>query len=182
MTSFINRAAATAGLAAALALTAVAQTPAPQAGQESPGQHPHREGRMGRHGKHGFGGRHGGEHRLLRRLNLSDAQREQLRAIEQRYAQDFRAQREELRALAQQRRQNGGTLAPEQQARAEALRKELRESAERMRGEIQNVLTPEQREQLKQQREEFKQRREEFKQRREELRRQRQAAPPSTNE
>ncbi len=58
-------------------------------------------------------------------------------------------------------RRNGGTLTPEQEARARELHAQLRANAEKLHGEMFNVLTPEQRAQLKQEREQFKQRREE---------------------
>jgi Spy/CpxP family protein refolding chaperone len=131
-----------------------------------------REGRMGRMGRHG-GGRFGkgqGDRagigrRGLRSLNLTDAQRQQMREIESRYAQSFRTQREEMRKLHETRR-SGGTLTPEQQESTRRMREELRANADKMRGEIQNLLTPEQHEQMRKQREEMKARREEFKTRR----------------
>ncbi|MDT7603208.1 MAG: motif family protein, partial [Acidobacteriota bacterium] len=98
------------------------------------------------------------ERRALRHLNLTDAQRQQMRAIEQRYGQTFRADREELRKLVETRR-GGASLTPEQQARARQLREELRANADRMRGELQNLLTPEQRQQMEQSREEIRKRR-----------------------
>jgi Spy/CpxP family protein refolding chaperone len=161
-------------LLALTALFAVAgfaqQTPAPKTeGKSDVERRMGREGRMGRHDGGGrFGEGHGGrgmERRELRRLNLTDAQRQQMREIESRYAQSFRTQREEMRKL-HELRQGGGTLTPEQQESARRMREELRANAERMRGEIQNLLTPEQREQMRKQREEMKARREEFKSRR----------------
>jgi Spy/CpxP family protein refolding chaperone len=132
-----------------------------------------REGRKGRMGRRGGGGRFGEgrgdragiERRGLRRLNLTDAQRQQMREIESRYAQSFRAQREEMRKLHELRR-GGATLTPEQQEGARRMREEMRANADKMRGEIQNLLTPEQREQMRKQREEMKARREEFRMRR----------------
>jgi Spy/CpxP family protein refolding chaperone len=152
-------------LFALLALSSVAQTPAPQNTNNAP---PHgRAARLNRRmGRRDAGERGGGnplkqeraERRALRRLNLTDAQRQQMRDIEQRYGQTFRADREELRRLVETRR-NGGTLTPEQQQRARQIREQLRANADRMRAEIQNLLTPEQRQQIQQMREEFKQRR-----------------------
>jgi Spy/CpxP family protein refolding chaperone len=134
-----------------------------------------REGRMDRMGQRGGrfgegrGERAGVERRALKRLNLTDAQRQQMREIESRYAQTFRAQREEMRKL-HELRQGGTALTPEQREGARRMREELRANAERMRGEIQNLLTPEQREQVRKQREEMKARGEEFKTRRTERR------------
>jgi Spy/CpxP family protein refolding chaperone len=129
--------------------------------------------RPGRQERHGFG-----------RLNLTDAQREQLRAVESRYAQGFRTRREELRGIAQTRRQ-GGTLTEAQQSRLRQLRDEMRADAARMREEMRNLLTEEQRQQLRTTRDEMRRRRDEvreqrqnFRQRRMERRRGRADAPP----
>ncbi len=96
--------------------------------------------------------------RALRRLNLSDAQRGQMREIEARYGQSLKAERQEMRQLIELRLQ-GTTLTPEQRQRAEQLCGELRANAERMHSEILALLTPEQRDQLKRMREEMEARR-----------------------
>jgi hypothetical protein len=98
--------------------------------------------------------------RALRRLNLTDAQRGQLREIEARYGQSFKAQHQELRQLMEVRR-SGGTLTAEQQQRADQLRTEVRANGERMHAEILALLTTEQRDQLKRMREEGEARRKE---------------------
>jgi Spy/CpxP family protein refolding chaperone len=171
---------ALAGLFALVASAASAQTPSAPQGQNQtqPPFGRRMGGRMGgrQSGENPMRGEHE-ERRALRDLNLTDAQRQQLRDIEKRYAQPFRADREELRKLMETRR-NGGTLTPEQEARAKQLREELRANAERMRGEIQNILTPEQRQQLQQRRDEMKQQGEQNKQRR---RRDKFGAPPNGN-
>jgi Spy/CpxP family protein refolding chaperone len=147
-----------AGLVALLVAAGLAQTPAPQ----NPTDAPPAGRRMGR--------RMGGlksdtpmrgekaERRALRRLNLTDAQRQQVRDTERRYAQTLRADREELSKLVETRR-SGAALTPEQQARARQLRQELRANADKMRAELQSILTPEQRQQMEQTREEMKKRR-----------------------
>lgn len=157
-----------AALGALLAATGLAQTTTapPQGGASVEPGRGRNERRMGRRGHDGRGGGErgergeGGEQRALRRLDLTDAQRQQMRDIEARYAQGFRADREEMRRL-QETRRGGGTLTPEQQERARKLREELRANVDRMRGEIQSILTPEQREQMRKQREEMKERRRE---------------------
>jgi Spy/CpxP family protein refolding chaperone len=150
-------------LVALLAPASLAQTNATQSTTPAPppfGRH------MGRRGmaKQGRGENplkeERGEQRALRRLNLTDAQRQQMRDIEQRYGQTLRADREELQRL-KDLRQSGGKLTPEQQSRARQLRQELRANAEKMRADINNILTPEQREQLKKTRDEMKERRRE---------------------
>jgi Spy/CpxP family protein refolding chaperone len=178
MKSTWTKAALTLALAfvGAQGLTALAQTPAPQAG--APGeQRPERLGRRGRMGR--LKGAHGFERRALGSLNLTDAQRQQMRAIRERYQQSFQPQRQELRQLAELRR-GGGTWTPEQEARAKELHTQLRANAEKLHAELQGVLTPEQQQQLKQEREQFKQRREEFRERRKERRGLRGAPPAPT--
>ena len=151
------------GLVASMAATSLAQTPqtpAPEGGADT-GRHE----RMGRRGRHQRGvGKRGG-FRMLRQLNLSDAQRQQIQSIRENYAARTAAQREELRQLSRTKRQ-GGTLTPEQQARAEQLRTELRATSESIHIEMLNVLTPEQRTQLEQSMKEHRERREEFRGRR----------------
>lgn len=156
-----------AGLVAILSAAAFAQTTtAPQSsGTDAEGRR-RLEGRMHKEGRMGGGrggersGRHGIERRALHQLNLSDAQRGQLREIEARYGQGFKTQRQELRQLLELR-QGGATLTPEQQQRAQQLRGEVRDNGERMRAEILALLTLEQRDQLKRMREESEARRKE---------------------
>lgn len=149
--------------------TATAQQSEDKANVERRMRHEGRGDRMGRRGGMRFGkgqgDRAGIGGRGLRSLNLTDAQRQQMREIESRYAQSFRTQREEMRKL-HELRQGGGTLTTEQQESVRRMREEMRANADKMRGEVQNLLTPEQREQMRKQREEMKARREEFKTRR----------------
>ena len=156
MKSTLIKTGLTLALAGALGLATFAQTPAPQAGTQPPAGHEGKHGgHLGRHGRRGHAGRMLGG-RALERLNLTDAQREQLRAIHERYRQSLQPQHEELRQLAQARR-GGGTLTPEQQAHAQELHAQLKAQREQLHAELQGVLTAEQREQLKQQHDEFKQ-------------------------
>lgn len=168
MKSIFTRASLIIGLAALLTASAFAQTATPpQSGTEGEGRRG-REGRMGRMGRMGRpgergegGGRgHGMGQRALHRLNLTDAQRGQLREIEARYGQSFKTQHQELRQLMEVRRA-GGTLTPEQEQRAQQLRTEARANGERMHAEILALLTIEQRDQLKRMREEGEARRKE---------------------
>ena len=175
MRRYIFRSITFAGLLMLLASAGFAQNPPAQ--KQEGGEGPRALGRMGR--RHALGGPRAG--RLgLGRLNLSDAQRAQVRQIESRYAASFRARRTERRSLMQTRWQ-GGTLTAEQEARARQLREELRAEAERMRAEMRGVLTEEQRAQLQSLREEARQRRErrqEFREQRR-LRRQQRQSPPN---
>ncbi|PYS92217.1 MAG: hypothetical protein DMF64_09530 [Acidobacteria bacterium] len=153
------KASLTLALMGALGLLTFAQTPAPQT--NTPSSPPAgRFERGGRHGHMGRGMRGGFARPAFSQLNLTDAQHQQLADIHQRYGQNFKAQREELRQLMETRR-SGGTLTPEQQARAQELHAQLRANNEKMHSETLAVLTQEQRDQLKQMREQFHQRMEE---------------------
>jgi Spy/CpxP family protein refolding chaperone len=164
MKSIFTRASLLIGLAAILTASAFAQTATTQQGGTEGEGRRGRQGRMGKLGRMGEGGErrggrgHGMARRALHRLNLSDAQRGQLRDIEARYGQSFKAQRDELRQLMEVRR-GGGTLTAEQQQRARQLRTEVRANGERMHTEILALLTNEQRDQLKRMREEGRERR-----------------------
>src|SRR5262249_16283977 len=100
---------------------------------------------------------------LERQLTLTEAQRDQLRAIRQKQFESTRSFREELFQLREKRR--GGTFTDEDAARAQSLRQQMQEARKGIRGEFQNVLTPEQRDQVEQLRKERKQQREEIRQR-----------------
>ena len=91
----------------------------------------------GRHGKHGM-------MRALHQLNLTDAQKEQLRGLRQQAA----PQSEEARQLLQQKR--AGALDAAGQARLEQLRKEFKANQEARRNQLLAILTPEQKAQLEQ--------------------------------
>jgi Spy/CpxP family protein refolding chaperone len=153
-------------LAAAFALTGTAAL-AQQTGQgegDAPGagrEWGHKRGGMGRRGG-GFGGPFG-------RLNLTDAQKEQMRQIAERYRQTFEAQRE--RAGTERRGRvdpfaggNFDEAAVRAAAQARANAQVEREvSHARMMHEMYNVLTAEQKAQLAADRQ---QRRQEFRTRR----------------
>ena len=109
-----------------------------------------RRERMGRHrGEHkgaGMGRRGPGMGRLMRDLNLSEAQREQSRAIMQRRLESTKVQREELSKLREKR--TAGTFSAEDGARAKALHEQIRASMEGARAEMAGVLTAEQKARL----------------------------------
>lgn len=118
-----------------------------------------REGRRGRPG-HGRGHKMMGMMRVLRELNLTDAQQQQARAILERFAQSIQPQREALRQLHGQYEQ--GTPSDDARNRAKQLRGEIREAMERARGEVVAILTAEQRTRFEQMELERKSRREEW--------------------
>jgi len=92
-----------------------------------------------------------GRQRALAQVNLTDAQKQQVRTIIQTQAQSTQTQRAELRQLMQQWRT--GTLTPEGQTRAKELRQQLMESRKGVHAQMQSVLTPDQKAKLQEMRE-----------------------------
>lgn len=133
-------------------------------GQDSP-REGRRDGRMKRH--RGFAG--------MRELNLTEEQRQEQRAILQRQLENTKAQREELFKLREKR--FAGTLTPEDEARVQSLRREIRDSMQSVRTEMESVLTPEQRARLEQFKSERKARRNEMREHRRERREHREQIP-----
>ncbi|HQU82314.1 MAG TPA: Spy/CpxP family protein refolding chaperone [Pyrinomonadaceae bacterium] len=129
-------------------------------------------GKRGGKGMHGGKfGRHGGMMRGFRDLNLTDAQKEQFRAIREANRPD-EATKTEMRSLIEAKR--AGTLTAEQQERFQTLKQQGREKAQAVHQQIMAILTPEQLQQLEQKKAEMKQRWEERRQMR------KQNAPQST--
>ena len=119
------------------------------------------------------GGRRGGFGRFGAELNLSDAQVEQMRQIEERYRASFRSQREDRGGRGERDGFDplaGGTFdegAVRAAAQARANAQVEREVAQaRMMYELYNVLTSEQKAQLQAARQQREQRRQEFRTRR----------------
>lgn len=135
---------ALAGLAMALvtasAAAVQAQQPQPSTQNQTPGNETRRFGR----GEERQGSRHFGRAPLagLRELNLTDEQKQQVRAIMERNFDSTKALREELRTLGQKRFE--GTLTPEEQARAKELHQQMAESMKNAMTEVQGILTAEQ--------------------------------------
>ena len=113
------------------------------------------------------GGRHGGDKMMMRslaQLNLSDAQKEQVRGISETFRTSTQNQREELRNLGMKKRD--GIITAEEQARFQEIKTQLKASSEQMRSSILAVLTTEQKTRLEQMKEQMKQRRMERRQNR----------------
>lgn len=147
----------------ALVVTAFAQQP-----QGPPPDRGTRPEGMGR--RSGMAGRERmrgpGAHDLrgvLRELNLTDAQKEQVRATIQRNMEGTKAQREELRQLAEKRRQ--GALTTEEEARAKTLRDQLFNSMKGRHADLLAILTPEQKARLEEIEKTRKERRKEMRER-----------------
>ncbi len=143
-------------IALALAVPfAVAQSGNGQDNQ--PKQRGERRAHGGRHGRGGFG--------MFSRLNLTDAQKEQMKQIGQSSRERTSPLRKELHAKMQTLRQSeqGGTfnesLAAQTLTETAPLRAKLMAEEFKIRQEMLAVLTPEQKTQLDQMRDQFKSRR-----------------------
>jgi Spy/CpxP family protein refolding chaperone len=139
-----------AGLIFGLAFGAVAfaQQTSPQTQNPTTGaQQRQGFGQMGKRRAMRHRGMMGG-FRVLRQLNLTDAQKQQARAIIQNDVTNTntKAAREELAKLRSQRRE--GTLTPEGMARAKELHKQFKESRQGVRNQLAGILTTEQKAKL----------------------------------
>ena len=165
MRSTFTRILLTATLAGGLSAVGLAQTATPQDGPEARAER--REGRRQLRGMRRQHRRAG--LRALQRLNLTDAQRERMRAAAHSLREANKDERAELRELMILRR-GGGQLTADQQARARSLTQSLRESRKGLRQEMLGALTDEQRTQLEQWKKERRERREQLRQQRRLLR------------
>jgi protein CpxP len=128
------------------------------------------EKRMERRADGKFRGRRGaGMHRRwLSRLNLTEAQKEQMKRIGQSYRERTQSLRQELQAKRQELRQAQASgafnesLATQKLTEMAAPKAKLMGEQFKLRQEMLAVLTPEQKAQLEQLREQFKSRREQF--------------------
>ena len=102
--------------------------------------------------------------RMLRQLDLTEAQQQQSRNIVENYLAAIKPQREELMKLREQKEQ--GAESGDLHSRAQALRTQIHESTKNMRAQLLTILTPEQRARLDQMEAEFKGRRDERRERR----------------
>lgn len=127
------------GLLTAFGTVVQAQQPSTQNPAEGPGRIERGEGR-GFHRGSGPGGDLG--LRMLRELNLTDDQKQQVRTIVQQSFAGSKATREELRQLGEKRRQ--GALTTEEEARAQTLHQQMRASMKDTETKIASVLTAEQ--------------------------------------
>lgn len=150
-------------LAAGLATTGVIGFAQQQGAQQ--GQVEQRVEGKERHGMHdGFGP-------FARGLNLTDAQKEQMKQIAARYHESNKALREQARAQRGNKHEafdgtfNESAVRAAAQARAN-MQVEMEVSHARMMSEMYALLTSEQKAQLAQQREQMKQKREEWRARR----------------
>ena len=136
----------TLGLILSFSVAAFAQDGASQQQENGAQQQGPFEGRGGRRRGEGKRGP-GGVMRLMKQLNLSDAQQQQIRAIHERLQASVKPQRQEMRRLREssQGEPNADTIA-----RIEALHTEMGRAMRATHEEILAVLTQEQRTQLEQ--------------------------------
>ena len=122
-----------------LSITAAAQDTPPVPTKERPMVKGERMG-----GKHAFGGRmrHAFRFRGLQGIDLTEAQKAQIKSILEANKPDP-AILAELKAIHDARKA-GQTITDEQKARVKAIREQQREKAKSVHEQILNVLTPEQ--------------------------------------
>lgn len=133
----------------------------------------HRGMRRGKGGRHGMGGVGFG----LRGIELTDAQKEQIRRIHEANKPN-EALRAEFKAMRDARR-NGGEITAEQREKFKAFRTEMRAKRQSVHEQILAILTPEQRQQLEARKAERQERREEFRKNRQERKSLRNTAKPT---
>ena len=112
----------------------------------------------------GMRGHRGGGMGFLRGIELTDAQREQIKTIRQANKQERGSS--DLMKSIREARKNGGTITEAQKAELKQLRSERRAKRESVNQQILAVLTPEQKTQLETRKAEMQKRREEFRQKR----------------
>lgn len=148
---------------------ALAQTVGGEQGQQKQeGAHGRRHGRGGeRGGEFGRGGHFGGG--MFRGIELTDAQKTQLKQFRESFGERTKSLREQLRAKHQELRQaeSGTTFneaaATQKLTEAAAIQAKLMGEEFKLRQDSLAILTPEQKTQLEQRRQQFEQRREQWK-------------------
>lgn len=139
--------------------------------------------KFGENRRGGFEKEMRGEHgekmmtRGLEKLNLTDAQKAQVRQIVESSRAASQSAFEQLRALRMKKRD--GSITAEEQTRLDALKTQLKASAEQTQNSILAILTAEQRAQLEQIKAERKQKMRERREMREN--RQSESAPQNNN-
>ncbi len=112
-----------------------------------------KEGREGMRGHHGDKG-------LMKGLNLTDAQKAQIKSIREANKPD-KAKFEQLKAIREAHK-NGTAITDEQKQQLKAFREQAQTKAKSVHEQILNVLTADQKSQLEQHRQQMEQKREEF--------------------
>ena len=132
------------------------------------------------YGRRNFGregrGDHGGKMMMgaLSQLNLTEAQKTQIKSIMDANRTANQGTHEEMRGLMMKKRD--GSITADEQTKLEGLKQQAKASADQTHSSILAILTPEQRTQLDQ----MKVQREQQMKERRQMRQNRQSAPPST--
>lgn len=137
-----------------------------------------RKGRFGKRGKFGKRGgmrgrRMGGGMGFFRGIELTDAQKEQLKAI--REANKPTGEHKALFDSIRETRKAGGTISEEQKAQMKQLREAQVAKMKGVHEQMLAILTPEQKAQLDAKKAEMNQKREQFREKRKEMREKRKA-------
>jgi len=144
------------------------------------GRDDHARGEFGRRGgRGGFAGRGHGMFGLMKGVQLTDAQKEQFKALREQNKPnpaDFEA----IKPLMEARR--NGTLTDDQKAQLKAFHEQRQAKMKAMHEQFLAILTPEQKAQIEANKAEQKQRRKEFKEKREEFRKNRELGAPATTQ
>ena len=151
----------------AFSVFATAQTSETPSGDANKAEKHERKGfgkRGGKMGRGGMRGHRGGGMGFLRGIELTDAQKEQIKTIRQANKQD--QGNSDLMKSIRETRKNGGTITEDQKAQLKQLRTERRAKMESVNQQILAVLTPEQKTQLETRKAEMQKRREEFREKR----------------
>jgi protein CpxP len=139
-------------LAIAVAVPIVAAQSTDDGGKGKPGAHWRHQGRRGGN----FGGR------MFRGIDLTDAQKTQMKQIRENHRQSLQPLMQELRTMRQELRQASESgsfnesLAAQKLAEIAPLQAKLMGEQFKLRQEMMSVLTPEQKTKLQERREEFK--------------------------
>ena len=122
-------------------------------------------GRRGMRGMRGMQGRRGPQMFLrgLRRLELTDAQKEQVKTLMESHRTANQPLREELRGIMAKRRD--GTITDADKTRAGEIRQSMKTSGEQLHTTVLGLLTPEQTQKLEQMKAERQERMEQRRQR-----------------
>lgn len=133
-------------------------------------------------GKKGNHGKRGGKGMMLRGLDLTDAQKEQVKQIMQTSRENTKTLREQMKANRQQLQtinENGNFNAAQTQALAAQqgnLHAQMIVEKERVKSQIYQILTPEQKAKAAEMKAQFEQKRQEREQRRAERKAEKEAA------
>ena len=149
-------------------------TETPKADGTKAEKHERRGGKFGKRGGHRMGGGMRGGMGFLRGIELTDTQKEQIKAIHE--ANKPSAENQALRDSIRETRKAGGTITEEQKAQLKSLREARKAKMEGVHAQILAILTPEQKTQLETRRAEMQKRRKGMREKRKEMREKRKAA------